>query len=185
MTNDKIDRITTAAQGLLAQHGYKKVTMSDIAEAVGISRPTLYAEFANKDAVLEAIVERHLVMTDGLIATRLPRAKTLKAQLTVILDACIVEPFASIIDTANGFDLLGNIATYAPKATDAVYRRLEQHLTAVLEPAMSGKRTVTAKDLAHILALATKGLKASATSLAEMRRMVDGLIVMTTKTAEG
>ena len=180
----KTEKIVAAAQALVIQHGYRKVTMSDLAEAVGISRPTLYAEFANKDAVMEAVVRSHIAECDAVMAAKLPRARTLKARLALVLDVWIVAPFESVIDTANGFDLMGNIATYAPAAIAASYQRLEQHLAAVLEPEMPGKRAVSARDLAHILMLATRGLKASTTSAAEMRRLVDGLIAMTIATAE-
>ena len=112
----KTDRIVRAAQALVHQHGYRKVTMSDIAQAAGISRPTLYAEFANKDAVMEAIVRLHIAASDAETAARLPRARGLEARLALVLDLWVVEPFVSVIDTANGFDLMSNIATYAPNA---------------------------------------------------------------------
>lgn len=185
MEPTKTDRILDAAFRLLRQHGYKKVTMSDIAEAAKLSRPTLYAEFPNKEAVLAALVARHNDESAAKTAAALPRAKTLAAQLAIIFDLWIVEPFASIADTADGLDLLSNIGTYVPEATDAVYTRLERQLVEVLEPAMKGgggKRPMSARDLAHILALATKGLKASTATVAELRRMIDGLIAMTVAT---
>ena len=42
---------------------------------------------------------------------------------------------------------------------------------------LPGKRNgMTARDLAHVMTLATKGLKASTATVAELRRMTDGLI---------
>jgi hypothetical protein len=44
---------------------------------------------------------------------------------------------------------------------------------------VTGKRNgMTARDLAHLMTLATKGLKASTATVAELRRMTDGLIAM-------
>jgi len=136
----KTDKILAAAFRLIHQHGFKKVTMSDIAEAAELSRPTLYAEFANKEAVISAICAQHVARADAEVAARLPRAKSLKAQLALVFDIWIIVPFASVADSPSGLDLLGNIASYAPAATTALYAQFERHLTALLEPAMPGKR---------------------------------------------
>jgi AcrR family transcriptional regulator len=187
----KTERILAAALRLLNQHGYKKVTMSDLADAAGISRPTLYAEFANKDAVVAGVLARHLLLIEAETADKLPRARTLKAQLALIFEIWIIAPFASAIDTDHGRDLMANIERYAPAGIETYYQRLTTCLGSVLEPAMtaataasgtSGKRAISARDLARILALASKGLKVATSSLAELRRMIDGLIAMTVAT---
>ena len=64
-----------------------------------------------------------------------------------------------------------------------LYARFEKQLITVLKPVMNNESkrrrgNMSARDLAHIVALATRGLKASSTSLAELRRMTDGLITM-------
>lgn len=55
---DTRSALLDAAKGLFARHGYKKVSMSDIAMAAGVTRPTVYAYFPNKDEVLNAVIER-------------------------------------------------------------------------------------------------------------------------------
>ena len=45
-------RITDAARALFLDHGYSKVSTSEIAEAIGISKKTLYKEFENKEEIL-------------------------------------------------------------------------------------------------------------------------------------
>ncbi len=49
-------RIVDAARELFLEHGYSKVSASEIAEAVGISKKTLYREFTTKDDILRAVV---------------------------------------------------------------------------------------------------------------------------------
>jgi AcrR family transcriptional regulator len=49
---------TTAA--LVAEHGLRAVTMSQIAEQTGIGRATLYKYFPDVDAILHAWHERHI-----------------------------------------------------------------------------------------------------------------------------
>ncbi len=45
---------------LLLRHGYNKVTMSDVADAVGLNRRLVYLLFPSKDALVEALLLREL-----------------------------------------------------------------------------------------------------------------------------
>ena len=63
-----------------------------------------------------------------------------------------------------------------------MYARFEEQITEVIGPEIRKKRDLSTQDLAHILMLATKGLKASTETLPELRRMIDGLISMTLAT---
>ena len=175
----KEQKILAAAYRLFNQHGFRKVTMSDIAEAAEMSRPSLYASFENKEAVFGAIGMQHNARAEVALGERLPKATTLRAQLEVLFAVWIIEPFASVIDSPAGLDMLGNAAVYAPQAVAHTYARFEHHLVTLLKSELTGKRHgMTARDLAHIMTLATKGLKASTTTVAELRRMTDGLITM-------
>ena len=158
--------------------------MSEIAEAAEMSRPSLYAAFESKEAVFNAIGMEHNARSELALTERLPKASTLRARLEVLFAIWIIEPFASVVESPAGLDLLGNSAAYAPEAVAQTYERFEQHLTTLLKAELTGKRNgLTARDLAHIMTLATKGLKASTTTVAELRRMTDGLIAMAIATA--
>ena len=50
------DRIVTAGMKLLLERGYKGVTTDAVAKRARVSKKTLYAEFPNKDALMEAIL---------------------------------------------------------------------------------------------------------------------------------
>lgn len=45
---------------LLLRHGYNKVTMSDVADAVGLNRRLVYLLFPSKDALIKALLLREL-----------------------------------------------------------------------------------------------------------------------------
>ena len=49
-------RIVEAARAHFFNHGFRSVTMDDLAAEVGISKKTLYAHFPSKTAVLEAVL---------------------------------------------------------------------------------------------------------------------------------
>ncbi len=50
------ERIVEAARALFLEHGYSKVSASEIASALGISKKTLYRNFETKEDILRAVV---------------------------------------------------------------------------------------------------------------------------------
>src|SRR5215467_5460559 len=52
--------ILDATAELLLRHGYNKVTMSDVADAVGLNRRLVYLLFPSKDALIKALLLREL-----------------------------------------------------------------------------------------------------------------------------
>lgn len=49
-------RIVAAARRHFFSHGFRSVTMDDLAEELGMSKKTLYAHFSGKAALLEAVI---------------------------------------------------------------------------------------------------------------------------------
>jgi AcrR family transcriptional regulator len=50
------ERIVAAARQHFLSHGFRSVTMDDLAQELGMSKKTLYAHFATKTALLEAVL---------------------------------------------------------------------------------------------------------------------------------
>ena len=61
---EKRRRILAAARHLMLKQGLRSTTMELIAREAGIAKPTLYAQFADKDAVLTGIIGELLVELD-------------------------------------------------------------------------------------------------------------------------
>src|SRR6266436_5920479 len=52
----RAQRIVEAARAHFFSHGFRSVTMDDLAAELGISKKTLYAHFASKTVLLEAVL---------------------------------------------------------------------------------------------------------------------------------
>ena len=58
-TDDARERILVAAERCIDRHGIRKTTMDDIASEVGLSRPSVYRYFADRDDLLVELISRH------------------------------------------------------------------------------------------------------------------------------
>jgi AcrR family transcriptional regulator len=58
-TDDARERILAAAERCIDRHGIRKTTMDDIASEVGLSRPSVYRYFADRDDLLIELNIRH------------------------------------------------------------------------------------------------------------------------------
>ena len=55
---DTRERIKQKAHDLFMQYGLRSVSMDDIANSLGMSKKTIYQYFADKDELVDAVVER-------------------------------------------------------------------------------------------------------------------------------
>jgi AcrR family transcriptional regulator len=178
-------RILDVSLKLFLRHGYKKVTMGDIAQAIGVSRPTLYSAFANKEMILSSLLNREIERHTHVTAALVEKAKSLRDRLEVAFDEWILKPFAEAVHSENGKDLLLNCRSYAPEGYSALYASFEAQLTMILKSEMKKKvGGVSAQDVAHILNLATQGLRTSTGTLPDLRRLIEGLITMSLAMAD-
>ncbi len=67
-TDERKAEIHSATEKLFGERGYEKVTMSDVAAAVGMSKKTLYRLFADKEALLKSLVRSSDIWPDGVFA---------------------------------------------------------------------------------------------------------------------
>ena len=58
-TDDARERILAAAERCIDRHGIRKTTMDDVAREVGLSRPSVYRYFADRDDLLIELIARH------------------------------------------------------------------------------------------------------------------------------
>lgn len=94
-----LDRILNAATELFRQYGFKTITMDDISRRAGISKKTLYQQFANKEEVVEATMahfHRHTYEACAGLMAAADNAVAGLAQCSLLLDemCCKMNPIA-------------------------------------------------------------------------------------------
>ena len=65
--NDQRDLIVAKAAGLFARRGYLGTTISDVTEACGLQKPTLYHYFKDKEELLMSIADLHVSKLFNLV----------------------------------------------------------------------------------------------------------------------
>jgi AcrR family transcriptional regulator len=58
----RAERILDAAAELLERWGYKRLTMDDVAQHVGIGKGTIYLHWKTREALFEAVLQRELTL---------------------------------------------------------------------------------------------------------------------------
>ena len=84
--SDRRRQLIEAAEQVFATKGYSDTTMADLAEAAGVTRPTVYAYFSSKDDVLAGVadsVRDHFIMLQEQSGAT--PAETLELTLTAYL----------------------------------------------------------------------------------------------------
>ncbi len=87
LLNNPADDLTTkvkifrAAARLFSEKGYNGVSMREISQATGLSKPTIYYYFGNKEGIYTTLVEEGLKYNDELLQQILGREIPVKQKL--------------------------------------------------------------------------------------------------------
>jgi len=151
-------RILETAYDLFYRQGFARVGVDRVAASAGITKRTLYAHFPSKDALLEAVLERH----HGLALDRIRRwGDGLSGDLDAWLDAL--------------FEALGRWAA-TPRWTGAGFTRLAMELADLPgHPARAIARRHKAAVEAWLAAeLARRGVESPAARARELQLLLEG-----------
>ena len=158
--------VVRAAVGLFAERGFAAITLSDIANAVGLKRTSLYRYFPDKDHILLAwlrteisgLVER----SDAIAASAGTTSQRLLDWLHLQLDY-LDDPehqlFSSIAAS------IGNLSPEVSAAVAAEHRRLYATVDAIVADALDG----SGRDPAVVSTLVLGLLRAAGDAVARGR----------------
>ena len=103
---DRDQKILDAAIAVFSRYGVRKATMGDIAEQAGMSRPTLYARYANKDEIMAAAMQLISDRIVGEVVEAWKSAATIGERIDIFLDCAIVRFFEQIKQMPDSSDLM-------------------------------------------------------------------------------
>lgn len=126
------DRIVHAALALINEHGLGGVTMSQVADAAGVARQTLYNRYGDIDSIVATTIERHNQESLDLLASAITVAESPEDRVEQL-----VRHFASIgAHSHHSVDLLGALASELRAGLDAYRHAIEEHIRAIIDEGM-------------------------------------------------
>ncbi|TNE92465.1 MAG: TetR/AcrR family transcriptional regulator [Deltaproteobacteria bacterium] len=78
---DLPDRIVREATRLFAHKGYGSTSVRELAEAVGVTKPTLYYHFGNKESLFLKVVHYHIDRIEEIVRDAVAPGGTVREQL--------------------------------------------------------------------------------------------------------
>jgi len=181
MDLNKKDAVLAAARSTFLRYGYKRVTMKDLAEAAGISRPALYLAFSSKEEVFKGVYEHWLKETLAEIEERIASLKTADEKLRAAFEHWSVRPFEMMLASSEAAELLECTFGFAQDSVKQGYRSFEKLLVPVLKSHVmfqTSKMKISAEKTAHVLSSAVRGFKSSAKDAAALRSMIKDLLML-------
>lgn len=166
---EKEDHILRSAESVFVRYGFARTTMGDIGKAAGMSRPALYLQFQDKEAIFNRVIER----MDGQALSRIKMAIADIVPLDEkLLHACTswgthgIELAAAFPDAADLFDLRFS-------AVRQVYRRFQDLIVEILQANVKDwPMAVSPEDYALTLTYGMRGLRYAAQDVEDMRRLI-------------
>jgi AcrR family transcriptional regulator len=163
-TEGKREAILAAASGLLLKHGLRGTSMEAIARAAGIAKPTLYAYFADKNAVFLGLVDALIagwrqeflaaLGGDGDVVQRVAAALTVKHK--------------GAMKVLQGSPHAAELYGAHDRIAGARFRAYDVELQAALEIALGGAGVRRARLVAQLLLAASFGIGHKAQAPAEL-----------------
>ncbi|MDF3342214.1 TetR/AcrR family transcriptional regulator [Mycolicibacterium septicum] len=115
-------QILTAAERVIMRYGVPKTTMDDIGKEAGVSRPTVYRYFGDRDALLGALIERRSRMlfarAHDFIVSHATFADQLVEGLVYLVDHGRQDPIVRILVSPEHMELATAIIGGAQLATN-------------------------------------------------------------------
>src|SRR6202047_1541001 len=182
------DRILSAAENVFARFGYRRASMSQIAEEAGLTRQALYHHYASKEPLFRAVVEQlHGCAYEAEAEAGLDQEKA-GGGLADILAAQIGARFRYLLECVEDSPQAEELLSEHQLQTRDLYQSFVEHnadLRAETIDRVCAKQDLvlqhgmTSRDLARSIQIAIRGfndLRPNAGVLRELDRMVRLLV---------
>ncbi len=133
--SDVTQKILRAGLEVFRERGVRGASMSAIAARAGVSRPTVYARFPNKDAALVAITRDVFEQAIAEVREVFASNDTLEDALTRALDAYFGRLHQEMLMFSHGEELQAAWERLAQEIVEEARVEMTAHLTGALERA--------------------------------------------------
>ncbi|BCP53844.1 hypothetical protein K32_24610 [Kaistia sp. 32K] len=161
--------VVDAATPVFLRYGFGRTTMADIAKASGLTRPTLYLTFPDKESVFQAVVET-------MVETKLAEVRAGTAEFPTLAGKLL---YACNAWAADGYDLVQahpdarDMFDLGFKSVCAGYQAFEDLIGDLLRNALErSPLELSTPALARSIVYALKGFKDIATDSADLRALI-------------
>src|ERR1700692_2956682 len=182
------DRILSAAENVFARFGYRRASMSQIAEEAGLTRQALYHHYPSKEAMFRAVVEQlHECAYEAEAASGLHQEKA-GSGLADILAAQIGARFRYLLECVAESPQAEELLSERQLQTRDLYQSFIEHNADLraetidrvcARQGLALQNGMTSRDLARCIQIAVRGfndLRLNAGVLRELDRMVRLLV---------
>ncbi|AOK19296.1 hypothetical protein WT26_25555 [Burkholderia cepacia] len=162
-----------AAAEMFGRYGFARTTMGDIAQAAGVSRPSVYTLYPGKDEIFAAVADAFTNSKLALIRAGLDGHPTLHDKLLFACTTWSVDAFENMLANPDARDLM-NLAFPSIRAS---YARFGQLLAEILRESADAQWAGQSVDeLARVIVFSIRGFKDTAQTGAEMAKLIEILI---------
>lgn len=169
-------QILNAAAKVFYQHGGAKTKFGDIAKEAGISRPTLYAAFEDKNAIMIATIHHVSGQLHDVIRGQIADKMTAAERLILFNQIAIIEPYKLIQQSEDAADILSG---HNHDGRKAIRETLEQRALFLYEILKPFARDDLSEDelVAHCrtFVLSSSGLKSTVSNDEELQSCLEVL----------
>jgi len=178
--DDKKMRIINAAKGVFLKYGYRRVTMHDLAEAAGISRPALYLVFPKKEDVFCGVVRELARGISEEVMRGLESIKSPIEKLKYVCEVWMVRSFDWMNESPEAREVFESSHEFAGEAVNESLAVFERDLASIMElfPKGTLPKGMSHAHAAHLLAGSIMGIKKTCKTSDELRKEIHALITM-------
>ena len=168
------DKILTSAEHLFVRNGFRAVTMESVAEAVGMSKVTVYGYFKDKDAVFAGVAAQLAMRLWRAVETAL----NLPGDPAERILAALVNKHEIVFQVVRASGFSGELFAAKNQHVATRFQTLDSDIEAAMAKVLeaAGYSDALAKSTARLLFGAATGIANHAATSAEMKQSLKRLV---------
>lgn len=166
---ERREGVITAAASVFLRYGYARTTMADLAASAGLSRPTLYLLFPDKDEIFTAVIRRLNRQMLDRFRSALPKLQTTDKRVQYCCEEWGAHGAEIIEKHSDAKDLFDLAFPVVREMNESFVDFLAELLPG---PAARSAVNASSREIARNLVYSFRGLKEGAKDSAHLRRTI-------------